>query len=57
MHKSFGKDLHVVESYVAPVEFKFEDRNVKKGTWIIVAKVIDNEIWEKNKKTRITGFL
>jgi len=56
MHKQFGKNLHVVESYIAPVDFELEGRKIKEGTWILAAKVMDEGIWNAIKKKEITGF-
>jgi DNA adenine methylase len=56
MHKQFGKDLHVVESYIAPVDFELEGKKIKKGTWLLAAKVMDDAIWNAIKNKEITGF-
>jgi len=56
MHKQFGKDLHVVESYIAPVDFDLNGRKIRKGTWLLAAKVLDDSIWQAIKKGEITGF-
>ncbi len=56
MHKTFGKDLHVVESYVAPVDFDLDGKQIKKGTWVMAAKVVDDTVWDAIKKREITGF-
>ena len=56
MHKSFGKNLHVVESYIAPIDFDLDSVPIKKGTWVMAAKVIDDEVWKAVKNKQITGF-
>ena len=56
MHKQFGRDLHVVESYIAPVNFELDGRKIKKGTWVLSAKVLDDGIWNSIKSKEITGF-
>lgn len=45
----------VVESYIAPIDFKIENENVKKGAWVLVTKAKD-DIWEAVKKGEITGY-
>lgn len=45
----------VVESYVAPVDFKIANDVVKKGAWVLVTKAND-DIWEAVKKGEITGY-
>ena len=51
-----------VESYIAPVDFWFEgtpqneDTLVRKGSWVLVVKVLDEDDWEKVKDGTYTGF-
>ncbi len=52
--------FEVVESYIAPVNMTFKDgpfgtQKVKKGTWIIVIHVTDNEVWQMILDKKITG--
>jgi uracil-DNA glycosylase family 4 len=47
---------HVVESYIAPVDFELEGQTVKKGTWIMAVHVEDAERWEMVKSGDYTGF-
>lgn len=57
MHKDFSKKIAVVESYLAPVDFEVgEGRVIKKGTWMVVVKIFDDEIWGLIKAGKITGF-
>jgi hypothetical protein len=43
------------ESYIAPVDFKIGEQQIKKGSWVIVTKATD-EVWESIKKGEITGY-
>jgi len=45
----------IVESYVAPVDFKVNGMLVKEGTWIIGMKIYDKDLWQQTKES-ITGF-
>jgi len=51
-----------VESYIAPVNFWFEgtphddEHKVKKGSWVLVAKVFDDEEWERVERNEYTGW-
>ena len=57
MHKSYGSAaLRIVESYIAPVDFKLEGGEVKKGTWIMSTIVKDDTLWASIKKGEITGY-
>lgn len=55
-HKDFRKKFDLLQSYIAQSDFSIKDRIIKKGSWIIVVKVLDDKIWEKVKKKEITGF-
>lgn len=54
----------VVESYIAPLDFSFpastlqksENLAVRKGSWILVVKVLNEELWEKIQAGELTGF-
>jgi len=51
-----------VESYIAPVDFWFEgtpqneDTLVRKGSWVLVVKVLDDDEWARVKDGTYTGF-
>uniref|UniRef100_A0A6M3M644 Putative peptidase n=1 Tax=viral metagenome TaxID=1070528 RepID=A0A6M3M644_9ZZZZ len=45
----------IVESYIAPVDFKVGEELVKEGTWVVAMKVHDKNLWLETKKS-ITGF-
>lgn len=46
----------VVESYIAPVEFQLGKGQVKKGSWVLAVKVLDDDKWKKVKQGKFTGF-
>jgi len=46
----------VIESFIAPVNFKLGNESVKKGAWVMGTKILDTAIWEKIKKGEITGY-
>jgi hypothetical protein len=57
MHQTYGhKDLHIVESYIAPVDFEANGQKVKKGTWLMSTLVLSDEIWKNVKEGKITGY-
>ncbi len=56
LQHNFQKDYGtVVESYIAPVNFKIDKSEIKKGSWVLVTKATD-EVWEQVKKGEITGY-
>lgn len=47
---------YVVESYIAPVDMKLGDQEIKKGSWVAGVKVTDADTWVQIEKGEITGF-
>ena len=45
-------DARVVESYI----YNYDDGDIKKGSWVIVVKIFNDELWEKVKNSEINGF-
>jgi len=46
----------VVESYLAPSAFSLGGQQVKKGTWVMAMRVIDDALWKQCKEGALTGF-
>ena len=44
-----------VETYIAPVDFKIGEQEVKKGSWVMAVKVNDAEVWQDVMEGRIDG--
>lgn len=55
-HKEFDKPIDLCESYVAPSDIELDGKPVKKGTWVMTVKVLDDDIWEKVKAGKVKGF-
>jgi hypothetical protein len=57
MHETYGHpELPIVESYLAPVDFKIGEQAVKKGTWLMTTLVLNDNIWKAVKAGEITGY-
>jgi len=67
MHKGkiVNDKIRILESYIAPVDFTVkmhklgvdgDDYSVTKGSWIMVVKVLDDELWEDVKDGGFAGF-
>lgn len=50
------KEAAVIESWIAPVDFRWGDRKIKAGTWIAAVKIFDSDIWQGVLDGKITGF-
>lgn len=55
-HDGENVDVKVLESYLAPVTFSIGKRKVKKGTWVLVTRVLDEKIWKAIKDGKLTGY-
>lgn len=49
-------EAYPVESFIAPIDFEMGGQEVRKGTWILAVKVMDDELWQKVKDGEFTGF-
>ncbi len=57
MHRELlGDQVKILESYVAPVEFEIDGKKVKKGTWLLAVRVLDERLWQLVKSGELTGF-
>jgi len=56
MHEDFDVSFELCQSYIAPQDLIIEGVVVKKGSWVMVVKILDDEIWEKVKDGKIRGF-
>jgi len=63
-HQQLGKQhteivtgkLKILESFIAPCDFEVGTESVKKGTWCMAIRVVDDEMWSGVKKGDLTGF-
>lgn len=56
MHKSGTDGVRLLENYIAPVTFKMGNQMIRKGSWVMVLKVLDADLWKQVKDGKITGF-
>ncbi|MFC1716895.1 XkdF-like putative serine protease domain-containing protein [Candidatus Poribacteria bacterium] len=55
-HQGVPIAAKVLESYVTPADFTLDNEKVKKGTWLLTTRVLDDEIWSQIKSGSITGY-
>lgn len=53
---SLTQAVKVIESYIAPVDFLLGSQQVKKGSWVLASKVLNNELWDAIEKGEISGY-
>jgi len=56
MHRDMGRNLQVVESYIAPSPLTISGRLIPEGSWVMSVKVFDDEIWKRVLAGEVTGF-
>jgi hypothetical protein len=56
MHKGKKVKVKILENYIAPVDFTIEKRNVKKGSWVLVTRILDKKLWKEIKAGKLTGY-
>lgn len=56
MHNQFNKRFELRQSFIVPLDMTIENKPVKKGSWVMVVKVLDNVVWKAIKDGKITGF-
>lgn len=56
-HQEFANGaVRILESYVAPVDFDVDGTKVRKGTWLLAIRVVDDGLWKRIKDGEFTGF-
>jgi site-specific DNA-adenine methylase len=48
--------VKILESYLAPAPFELDGTQVRKGTWLLAVRVLDDELWAQIKAGELTGF-
>lgn len=58
MHSKFPDGLELVESYVVPTGNTIDvgDETYSEGTWLVVVRILDDEIWRRVQEGELTGF-
>lgn len=55
-HADEAPSIHVLETFLVPVDYEIEGEKVKKGSWMMVSRVLDDDIWEGIKEGTYTGY-
>ena len=57
MHREIlGEQVKILESYLAPADFEVDGTRIKKGTWLLAVRIVDDELWRQIKAGDLTGF-
>ena len=48
--------VKILESYLAPTSFELGGAAVRKGTWLLALRVLDDQLWEQIKTGGLTGL-
>jgi len=55
-HEGSDASIRVLESFIAPVDYKIEEEPIKKGSWMLASRVVDEDVWEQIEKGELTGY-
>lgn len=55
-HKKVKGEIELVESYLAPDDLVIKGRKIKKGSWIVTVKVLDEGTWQEVKQGDLRAF-
>jgi site-specific DNA-adenine methylase len=48
--------VKILESYLAPTSFPLDGAQVRKGTWLLAVRILDDELWAQIKSGELTGL-
>jgi site-specific DNA-adenine methylase len=48
--------VKILESYLAPTSFTLDGAQVRKGTWLLAVRVLDDDLWAQIKSGELTGL-
>jgi hypothetical protein len=48
--------IKILESYIVPAGFRIDGKLVKKGSWYLTLRILDEEVWREVKEGKLTGF-
>jgi site-specific DNA-adenine methylase len=48
--------VKILESYLAPTSFTLDGTQVRKGTWLLAVRVLDDDLWGQIKSGELTGL-
>ena len=49
------EDFDIIESYILPADIELEDKQIKKGTWLVTLQVHSEELWKAIKSNEVNG--
>ena len=55
-HKDFSRRLDLVESWMVREDTVIDGRKIKKGTWMVTIKVVDDGVWALILSGKLRGF-
>ena len=55
-HRDDLEDVQVVESFIAPIDYDLGGEVIKQGTWVLVARVLNEDLRKMIESGEITGY-
>lgn len=55
-HEGKAAKVRVLENYIAPQKFSLGGNEIRKGSWVLITRVLDADLWNAIKKGEKTGY-
>jgi hypothetical protein len=55
-HKFNVSKAYILQNYIAPCDFQMDGQLVLKDSWVLITKVLDEDIWKQIVNKEITGY-
>ena len=55
-HQGSNVPVKILENFLAPTTFSVGKKKIKKGSWVLVTRVLDDNVWEDIKSGKLTGY-
>ena len=55
-HKTDVAKAYILQNFIAPCDFHMEGQLVLKDSWVLITKILDEDIWQQVVNKQITGY-
>ena len=49
-------NAHVLETYLAPVDFELQAEKIPKGSWVLISRIVNDSVWQQIKSGELIGY-
>jgi len=55
-HTPFDVDSAIIENFIAPVDMEIAGETVKKGSWVMGVKILDEKVWKAVEEGKFNAY-